>query len=100
MNFEELIKLLEPRCPMYTGSHGLTGLVAFLNGWRFRNLDEEVNVEILVDFEKWLQNTYEFDDSSPWSRILLYLGGDDHAALKLFFVEFNKFLKERIKEKK
>ena len=47
MNIIELINLIKPRPELFIGEHDIFCLEAFLNGWYYRNQEEEVKANIL-----------------------------------------------------
>lgn len=50
MNIIELINLIKPRPELFIGEHDIFCLEAFLNGWYYRNQEEEVKANILKTF--------------------------------------------------
>lgn len=95
MNVLELIKLLEPRPVMYISRHNLSSLRAFIDGWYFRNQIDDVGMDILNDFQIWLQERNQLDNYRRWDTIIIYLCQDDNKALDYFFKLFNEFLLEK-----
>jgi hypothetical protein len=94
MNVIDLIKTIEKRPSMYISYNSIICLKSFIDGWYFRNENEDVKMEILNDFSKWLQELYKLDDKRGWERIILFYSQDEADALKTFFVFFDNFLKE------
>ena len=47
MNIIELINLIKPRPELFIHEHDIFCLEAFLNGWYYRNQEEEVKAYIL-----------------------------------------------------
>lgn len=43
---------------MYIGKHSIFCLRAFMDGWYFRNPNEDVQMQLLNDFTLWLQNSF------------------------------------------
>ncbi len=58
MNIIELINMIRPRPAMYISSKSISCLKSFIDGWYFRNEEEEVGMDLLNDFSKWLQDRY------------------------------------------
>lgn len=50
MNVIELIRMIKDRPAMYIGKHSIFCLQAFIYGWHFRNINEDVQIQILNDF--------------------------------------------------
>ncbi len=97
MNIIELINLIKPRPELFIGEHDIFCLEAFLNGWYYRNQEEEVKANILYkDFYYWLRKKYHLRDSRGWANILFYKFKTKEKALDAFFELFDTFYQEHI----
>jgi len=92
MNTVELINTLRNRTAMYIGKHSIFCFRAFINGWHFRNTEEDVNIEVLNDFCLWLQKYYNIDDNRSWDELLFLTFKNEKDALDNFFILFDKFI--------
>ena len=95
MNIVDLIKIIEKRPAMYISYNSISCLKSFIDGYYFRNTNDEIGMNILNDFSKWLQSLYDLDDKKGWEKIILFYSQDEADALKNFFNFFNEFLKGR-----
>jgi len=73
MNIIELINLIKPLPELFIGEHDIFCLEAFLNGWYYRNQEEE-----------------------GWADILFYKFKTKEKALDAFFELFDTFYQEHI----
>lgn len=97
MNIIELINLIKPRPELFIHEHDIFCLEAFLNGWYYRNQEEEVKANILYnDFYYWLRKKYHLRDSRGWADILFYKFKTKEKALDAFFELFDTFYQEHI----
>ena len=97
MNIIELINLIKPRPELFINEHDIFCLNAFLNGWYYRNQEEEVKANILYkDFYYWLRKKYHLRDSRGWADILFYKFKTKEKALDAFFELFDTFYQEHI----
>ena len=92
MNIVNLIGLIRTKPAMYISYHTISALKAFIDGWYFRNTNEDVEITILQDFEIWLRNHFNLDDKRSWDRMILFYSQDEHHALNRFFELFDDFL--------
>jgi hypothetical protein len=92
MNVIDLIRKIQERPAMYLNRHSLIALCAFINGWYFRNLEEDTDAIVLEEFQKWLQTENNLDSYRTWDTIIIYLCQDEHQALDYFFKLFEEFL--------
>lgn len=97
MNVIELIRMIKNRPAMYIGKHSIFCLKAFIDGWYFRNIDENVKIELMNDFSLWVNNLF-FNGSEltcNWCEFLYKLSANDESkALDKFFTLFEQFLTE------
>lgn len=96
MDTIQLIKLLRERPGMYIGQNSIFCLKAFIDGWFFRDMKEDINIEILNHFCSWLQEKYNLDDSLNWDGLLFKVFKDERKALDVFFILFDDFLKTSV----
>ena len=97
MNIIELINLIKPLPELFIHEHDIFCLEAFLNGWYYRNQEEEVKAYILYkDFYYWLRKKYHLRDSRGWASILFYKFKTKEKALDAFFELFDTFYQEHI----
>ena len=97
MDIIELINLIKPRPELFIHEHDIFCLEAFLNGWYYRNQEEEVKAYILYkDFYYWLRKKYHLRDSRGWASILFYKFKTKEKALDAFFELFDTFYQEHI----
>ena len=97
MNIIELINLIKPRPELFIHEHDIFCLYNFLNGWYYRNQEEEVKAYILYkDFYYWLRKKYHLRDSRGWASILFYKFKTKKKALDAFFELFDTFYQEHI----
>ena len=94
MNATELVILIKERPALYIGSNSISCLKSFIDGWYFRNPNENVEIEIFDNFNKWIQERYEMDNKRNWDRIILFYSSDESNALTNFFKLFEEFLLE------
>lgn len=98
MNVIELIRMIKNRPAMYIGKHSIFCLKAFIDGWYFRNIDENVKIELMNDFSLWVNNLF-FNGSEltcNWCEFLYKLSANDESkALDKFFTLFEQFLTEK-----
>lgn len=102
MNVIELIRMIKDRPAMYIGRHSIFCLKAFIDGWHFRNPNEDVQMKILTDFSLWIDDTF-FNSSKytySWCGFLYLMSANDESkALDKFFVLFEQFLTEKADNK-
>lgn len=98
MNVIELIKMMKDRPAMYIGRHSIFCLKAYIDGWYFRNTDEDVQMKILNDFSLWIDDSF-FNSSErtcSWCEFLYCMSAnDENKALDKFFVLFEQYLAEK-----
>lgn len=103
MNVIELIRMIKNRPAMYIGKHSIFCLKAFIDGWYFRNIDENVKIELMNDFSLWVNNLF-FNGSEltcNWCEFLYKLSANDESkALDKFFILFEQFLTEKADNKR
>ncbi len=92
MTIIELINILKFRPGMYIGRNSIFCLKSFIDGWYFRNMEEEVEIGILNDFYLWLQKYFNIYDSRNWDELLFWVFKDEKKSLDNFFVLFDKFI--------
>jgi len=93
MNVIELINTLKQRPGMYIGKNNIFCLKSFIDGWYFRNMEEDTNMDILIEFYLWLQNKFNIRDNRNWDELLfLVFDKNEEKALNNFFVLFDDFL--------
>ena len=97
MTIIELIKLIKPIPELFIGIHNIFCLEAFINGWHYRDTEEDVKASVLyTEFCEWLRKRYNMrGDSRGWANILYYKFETEEKALDEFFVLFNTFYKEK-----
>jgi hypothetical protein len=92
MNVIELIDVLKSRPAMYIGKNNIFCLKAFIDGWYFRNIEEDTKMDVLVEFYLWLQNKFNIVDNRNWDELLfLKFDKDEEKALHNFFALFEEF---------
>lgn len=97
MNIIELINLIKPRPELFIHEHDIFCLYSFLNGWYYRNQEEDVKANILYnDFYYWLRKKYHLRDTRGWASILFYKFKTKEKALDAFFELFDTFYQEHI----
>lgn len=89
----ELINILRVRPGMYIGRNSIFCLKSFIDGWYFRNIEEDVNIGVLNDFYSWLQKYYKIYDSRNWDELLFLVFKDEKKSLDVFFTLFDEFIK-------
>jgi hypothetical protein len=89
----ELIAKIQERPSMYLSRNYISCLKAFISGWYLRSPDEIPDGHLLESFQIWIAKKYKIKTSHSWDSILLFYSEDETAALKLFFSEFDLFLK-------
>ena len=95
MTIIELIKQIKPIPELFIRKHSIFSLEVFIDGWYYRDEDEDVKADILyTDFYEWLRKRYNMNDSRGWADILLYIFKTEEEALIQFFILFNIFYKE------
>lgn len=82
---------------MYLGGRTITHLKAFLDGWLYGKEEEITDVQLLDEFQAWIQDKYNVKGSQSWAKVILFHSADEYAALDNFFELFNKFLDQKIK---
>ena len=98
MTIIDLIKLIKPIPELFTGIHNIFCLEAFINGWHYRDTEEDVKASILyTEFYEWLQEKYKVGGNGGWAYILYYKFETEEKALDEFFILFNTFYKEKYK---
>jgi hypothetical protein len=91
----DLVALIRPRPGMYLGKNNIFCLKAFIDGWYFRDESENTKIELLTEFNFWLQEKYSIHDSRNWDELLFLIFKDEKEALDNFFVLFGDFLVEK-----
>lgn len=103
MNVIELIRMIKDRPAMYIGKHSIFCLQAFIYGWHFRNINEDVQIQILNDFSQWINDSF-FNSSKltyNWCEFLYKMSvNDESKALDQFFILFGQFLTEKADNKR
>ena len=95
MTIIELIKLIKPFPILFIRKHSIFNLEVFIDGWYYRDEDEDVKADILYkEFYEWLRKRYNMRDSRGWANILYYKFETEEKALDEFFILFNIFYKE------
>lgn len=90
----ELIRLIESRPTMYIGRSDIYCLQAYLDGWVFRSPETVVDVELMNDFQTWIEQKYS-NTTHSWASIIAFYSIDNKDEIPLFFKNFNQFVKER-----
>ncbi|EKW1657712.1 hypothetical protein ACJO73_24520 [Citrobacter freundii] len=85
----ELIDMVEKRPALYLSRHTISALKAFLDGWQMRNPEEIANIEILTNFQSYIEDYYEIGGHS-WDKIILLFSQDEKDALDNFFIRYNE----------
>ncbi len=85
---------MKSRAPMYIGTGSILCFKSFIDGWYFRDLESDIKMEVLDDFNHWIQARYELNDTRNWDRIILFYSQDENDALTQFFRLFDIFLEE------
>lgn len=80
---------------MYIGSNSISALKAFIDGWYFRDPGSVTDIQLINNFQEWIEAKYKVVSTQSWARILLFYSVDENAALQLFFKEFELFLSKR-----
>lgn len=103
MNVIELISKLKDRPAMYIGKHSIFCLKAYIYGWHSRNIDEDVQMEILNEFGLWIDDSF-FNCSKltcSWCEFIYMMSANDESkALDKFFILFEQFLTEKLQMRK
>ena len=95
MTIIDLIKQIKPFPILFIRKHSIFNLEVFIDGWYYRDEDEDVKADILyTDFYEWLRKRYNMNDSRGWADILLYIFKTEEEALIQFFILFNIFYKK------
>lgn len=93
-SIRELIKEMERRPEIYIGERSLSLLNAFINGWIYRNEASVIDINLLANFQDWIQKKYQITSSHSWARIISFHSSSDYKAFDRFFNLFNEFLEE------
>ena len=91
-----MVYFLKRKIPaMYLGSHSITALWQFINGFGCGYSFPKIH-NFRIGFQEYIENKYIGHQSSMgWHMILLEnVSNDEKQALDLFFEEFEMFLKE------
>ena len=94
-SIRELVSTTRKRPAMYIGGNSISNLKAFIDGWRYRDPTTIADYEILVSFQKWIEDKYRIKTAHSWGHILLFFALDESRALELFLKEFESFLSEK-----
>ena len=88
----DLILEIKKRPAMYLGHRKISCLKSFLDGWYLRNPKEIRDIEIMGEFQDWVEKKYDMRETHSWDRILMFNSPDEFGALELFFKELDDFL--------
>ena len=94
-SIKELIYKIKLRPAMYITWNDIFCLKAFLDGWYLRDINNVSDLELMSDFQKWIEQSYRITTSHSWAHILLFFSSDNRTALENFFKEFDVFISER-----
>lgn len=73
-----------------------------MDGWYFRNPNEDVQMQLLNDFTLWLQNSFfnGKEYSCSWCEFIYWMSyNDENKALDKFFILFEQYLIEETDNK-
>ena len=90
----DLIALIQRRPTMYIGWADILCLKSYLDGWCQRDITLVTDIEVMSKFQDWIEHQYRIKTAHSWAHILLFFSSGNSNALDLFFIEFERFLKE------
>lgn len=92
-SIKEIILLIKEKPALYLTGYSINLLNAFLTGWIIRDAVVISDIDILNDFQDWIENKYnQKGTQKSWAGIILFFSTDEYTALKNFFELFDEFL--------
>lgn len=91
-SFREIILKIKARPSMYLGGNSISSLKAYLDGWYDRDREGVEDVELLNEFQDWIEERFSLKGSHSYDRIILFYSQDECSALTEFFKLFDMFL--------
>jgi len=90
----DLIYLIKPRPVFYLKGNSINLLDAYISGWIYRSPQDINDINIMLEFQGWVEKRYSQNISQSWAKIILFHSTDEYEALNNFFYDFDLFLKE------
>lgn len=90
-----LIQQIKRRPAMYTSYNSIQCLRAYLDGWLQGQDDQVEDIDVMNEFQDWIERFYKQPNTHSWDRIIQFYSTDDAQALTHFFELFDRFLAER-----
>lgn len=95
-SIEAMIFEVKRRPTLYLTDDSINSLNSFLTGWMTRDVNTIIDLDIINQFQIWIQNKYNQDGGEKgWCSIILFYSVNGHTALKRFFELFDDFISQR-----
>ena len=78
---KDFISLIKERTSMYIGRRTISILKAFIDGWIYGSEDEIADINLISDFQKWLEVKFNISGYQSWAPIILFYSIDEYSAL-------------------
>ncbi len=96
LDLYDLLGKIKQRASLYLGKRSVSHLHVFLDGYIFARrqlgIPTTEQEEKFEEFQGWIENKFNQQDTQSWSRIILFYSEDEADALKYFFELFEEFL--------
>ena len=91
----DIIRVIQQQPGLYLTGNSINLLNAFLSGYIIRDPSSICDIQVMAQFQKWIEEKYDKIGSHSWVKIILFYSHDEFDALDNFFKDFNRFMSER-----
>lgn len=90
-----IIHDIEKQPGLYLTANSINLLNSFLCGFIMRDPETITDIQLMAQFQQWIELKYDKAGSNSWIKIILFYSHDEFDALDNFFKNFNSFLSEK-----
>lgn len=80
---------------LFIGEKSITKYRAFMDGWIFDKRSDIADINILKEFQIWIQKRFEIRSTHHWSQIILFYSLNEQEAFDRFLSLWDQFLVEK-----
>ena len=94
-SIQDFVKKTRTNPALFIGEKSLTKYRAFMDGWIFDKHMEIADINILREFQDWIQKRFEIRSTHNWSQIILFYSLNEQEAFNKFLSLWDQFIDEK-----
>ncbi|MBO6537067.1 MAG: hypothetical protein JJ966_12660 [Balneolaceae bacterium] len=94
-NIQDFIGKTRIKPALFIGEKSITKYSAFMDGWIFDKRSDIADINLLREFQDWIQQRFDIRTTHHWSQIILFFSLNEQEAFDKFLSLWDQFLVEK-----